>query len=305
MTARTIMVALSHEFAAYLDDTSCGLFLPPSVNEELDARRAHEEFGNLDDEDKYCSGDDAESGQGSVVPRLDEEIEIIRQGIVELGGTITPYLNWHSPNDARWVNIGGTVCCSTPADVILLLKSSDRISDDLARCRELGVPPMLCLRQFLGRINFQEEIRVFVRNSFVVAVASKRMPLDDVLLDRAVTFVFDHVIPKFSLPSFAVDVCGDKVMKFLPWNDVRLIWPFSAEQLATIEVSLPSSIESMCILKGSMQYTTENNIMLPDVAGRVSFYPVDWEEMNTADMIALARRRDEDVASADDSSANH
>jgi len=54
-----------------------------------------------------------------------------------LGGRVIPKLNWSCPKDATWISAAGLVCCCAD-EVLLLLKSSDRVAHDvdlLARLR--------------------------------------------------------------------------------------------------------------------------------------------------------------------------
>ncbi|BGP32516.1 hypothetical protein JCM10296v2_004297 [Rhodotorula toruloides] len=63
-------------------------------------------------------------------PHLDAEI---RSALSRYDGAVFPKLNWSSPQDAAWMLPGQNLKCQTPADVYLLLKSSDFISHDLDR----------------------------------------------------------------------------------------------------------------------------------------------------------------------------
>ncbi|GAA5958037.1 hypothetical protein JCM8115_001109 [Rhodotorula mucilaginosa] len=73
-------------------------------------------------------------------PRLDAEI---RSALEKYDGAVFPKLNWSSPQDAAWMLPGQNLKCQTPADVYLLLKSSDFISHDLDHAFEdcVDFPP--------------------------------------------------------------------------------------------------------------------------------------------------------------------
>ena len=65
------------------------------------------------------------------------QLELSEGGLVLHTDTHT-YVYMHmyllpSAQDAAWVNGGNTLQCSSPADVYLLLKSSDFIQHDLSR----------------------------------------------------------------------------------------------------------------------------------------------------------------------------
>jgi hypothetical protein len=60
------------------------------------------------------------------------ELEVkIKKAIDKLGGDVFPKLNWSSPRDVPWIMNMGTLKCSTPGDVFLLLKSSEFVTHDL------------------------------------------------------------------------------------------------------------------------------------------------------------------------------
>ncbi|KWU47261.1 D123-domain-containing protein, partial [Rhodotorula sp. JG-1b] len=100
-----------------------GLFLPEGsgpmgsvqISELSDSESEEEEAD--DDEQPVFS-----------FPRLDAEI---RSALEKYDGAVFPKLNWSSPQDAAWMLPGQNLKCQTPADVYLLLKSSDFISHDL------------------------------------------------------------------------------------------------------------------------------------------------------------------------------
>lgn len=56
----------------------------------------------------------------------------IQDAITQLGGKVFPKLNWSSPKDATWIATTQTLECQNPADVFLLLKSSDFVVHDLS-----------------------------------------------------------------------------------------------------------------------------------------------------------------------------
>ena len=51
--------------------------------------------------------------------------------IAELGGAVTPKLNWSSPKDTAWLNPTRTLRCENADTVFLMLRASDRIAHDL------------------------------------------------------------------------------------------------------------------------------------------------------------------------------
>jgi hypothetical protein len=90
-------------------------------------------------------------------------------------------LTWSAPTDAAWVSADGTLRCHSAAQVLLLLKSSDKVAGDLCAA-ERGYPPppppcghhhYLMLRKFRN-INPALEFRCFVRDRVLVALSQRR-----------------------------------------------------------------------------------------------------------------------------------
>lgn len=125
----TIIKPIPHEeeLLEYLE--SDGLFLPegsgPNGISELSDSDSDEERG---DTSSSGSDSDDEPAKQFSFPQLDAEI---RSVLSRYDGAVFPKLNWSSPQDAAWMIPGQNLKCQNPADVYLLLKSSDFISHDL------------------------------------------------------------------------------------------------------------------------------------------------------------------------------
>jgi hypothetical protein len=95
-----------------------------------------------DYKDWSTSEDDEENTNITTSPNFADVIESINSAIAKLGGDVIPKLTWSVPKDASWVSVGNTLRCSTADQVLLLLKSSDRIAHDLedalAQCTTAG-----------------------------------------------------------------------------------------------------------------------------------------------------------------------
>lgn len=55
----------------------------------------------------------------------------VQRCIEDLGGSVFPKITWSAPLDAVWIATGNTLRCTTSDEVMLLLKSSDRVAHDL------------------------------------------------------------------------------------------------------------------------------------------------------------------------------
>ncbi|GAA5984114.1 hypothetical protein JCM10908_006056 [Rhodotorula pacifica] len=100
-----------------------GLFLP-----EGSGPMGISELSDSDSGEEEEEAGDEEAPPVFSFPRLDAEI---RSALEKYDGAVFPKLNWSSPQDAAWMLPGQNMKCQTPADVYLLLKSSDFISHDL------------------------------------------------------------------------------------------------------------------------------------------------------------------------------
>ena len=94
--------------------------------------------------------DDDEAEAQPPAPRFPELEQAVEAAISKHGGAVLPKLNWSAPTDAAWM-LGGSLRCTSPRDVLLLLKSSDRVAHDLCDARRLcegggacriGAPPV-------------------------------------------------------------------------------------------------------------------------------------------------------------------
>ncbi|KAG8712994.1 hypothetical protein FRC09_019233 [Ceratobasidium sp. 395] len=118
----TIIPALGQDFRAYLE--SDGVIIPEGAED----RDPNIEMS--DDEDQTLDSDEPEIRYS--FPELDSQI---RQAISAYGA-VFPKLNWTAPKDAAWMlSTNAPLRCTSPADVYLLLKSSDFAMHDLDEAR--------------------------------------------------------------------------------------------------------------------------------------------------------------------------
>ncbi|WVR06640.1 hypothetical protein IAU60_003672 [Kwoniella sp. DSM 27419] len=119
------------------------------------------------------------------LPRLNAAI---REALDKHGGAVFPKLNWTSPRDAAFIlpqTAAGPLHCTSPADVYLLLKSSNFISHDLDPERayygiaESSGPDEnkqleveMVLKKFED-INPSREVRCFVRQYTLLGVSQR------------------------------------------------------------------------------------------------------------------------------------
>ncbi|GAB4815495.1 hypothetical protein N2152v2_002541 [Parachlorella kessleri] len=69
----------------------------------------------------------------------------MRAAIAELGGAVVPKFTWSCPKDAVWMTLDHTLACRSPDEVLLLLKSSDRVAHDICEAWEGAGGVTCCL----------------------------------------------------------------------------------------------------------------------------------------------------------------
>ncbi|KAI0688928.1 D123-domain-containing protein [Earliella scabrosa] len=170
----TVVRPLSSAFRDYLD--SDGVFVPDGA-EDLPA-----ESSLSDDEDSEPEEEQDERTRFAF-PELDAQI---RAAVVEYGA-VFPKLNFSSPRDAAWIlPASSPLKCMSPADVYLLLKSSDFVQHDLdpalvfdgcdpAYSPDSASPPYeleLVLRKWYP-VDRARELRCFVRQEVLIGISQR------------------------------------------------------------------------------------------------------------------------------------
>lgn len=120
-----------------------------SATADDEPRDAHSDDGSSQAHATSSAADeprDAQSDDGSSetpAPALPASFAAVRReiddAIERLGGEVFPKLNWSAPTDAAWM-LGGSPKCVSSEDVLLLLKSSDRVAHDLTEVHRLCTP---------------------------------------------------------------------------------------------------------------------------------------------------------------------
>lgn len=256
-TFKSRVVPLHDEFVEYLQDEGT-IYLPSSAYKErkremvdysvdewaeddpaLQRRRAAaaklkqiHEIGTQSESDSESSEEEEEEEEPKYVefPELEEEVE---RAIRELDGAVVPKLNWSSPKDASWMSVGGTLNCSSFADICLLLKSSDFVSHDLSyafsesvdekgRPSQLKRPPQftLVLRKWFA-LSPALEFRCFVKRRTLVGISQRdpakfypflpRMKAE--LLELIEDFFDAHILSSFPDENVVVDVYVEEAKK--------------------------------------------------------------------------------------------
>ena len=106
--------------------------------------------------------------------------------IAELGGAVTPKLNWSSPKDTTWLNPTRTLRCENADTVFLMLKASDRVAHDLCHafdgwdedsdeeCGGVGAPRFTLVLKKWYDLKPGREFRCFVTRDGALRGISQR-----------------------------------------------------------------------------------------------------------------------------------
>jgi multidrug efflux pump subunit AcrA (membrane-fusion protein) len=92
---------------------------------------------DYDPDETYSSSSQSDSDEdvcSSAAPWRERFAELhaaVEGALAQLGGAAAPRTNWSSPTDALWVTCGTGLRCTNADQVVLLLKSSDRVAHDL------------------------------------------------------------------------------------------------------------------------------------------------------------------------------
>ncbi|GJJ68501.1 hypothetical protein EMPS_00847 [Entomortierella parvispora] len=255
LTIKTKVIPLPEDFVSYLH--ADGVFVPgqsgvtlaldSDSDSDSDNDEAHisdmDRLKTLQEEtyrQRHADSSDDSSDNEDQDPQEDEETPLpyfpeleteIEQTIEEFGGEVFPKLNWSSPRDASWIATTNTLKCHNPADIFLLLKSSDFIAHDLSHAYEdcsdaapegspadeTGVQKRPKTVQLILRKWFDlapsMEFRCFVRDNELIGISQRDMTyydflngVKDELEQKIVDFYNDRIRGKFPDNDYTFDV---------------------------------------------------------------------------------------------------
>lgn len=129
-------------------------------------------------DEEACSADEAAMQPLPWTARFSDLERIINEAIDEIQGSSSqgavPKLNWSCPSDALWVNPTASLSCSNAKEVVMMLKSSDRIMHDVELLMQLeALPPELVLRRYQQGMRPEREFRAFVKGNKLVGISQR------------------------------------------------------------------------------------------------------------------------------------
>ncbi|KAL3153525.1 hypothetical protein ABBQ38_011856 [Trebouxia sp. C0009 RCD-2024] len=175
---RSLSVPLPKEFVDYLVED--GVYLSES-NAALPKRSApgisatEDEYHDWSEEDEPLSiVDDAQRAV-----QFPQVAAAVQSAIAALGGAVVPKLNWSCPKDATWVTASNSIKCTNADEVLLLLKSSDRVAHDICNAfdscidsPEQEVPYVLVLKTYYD-LKPEREFRCFVKGHDLIGACQR------------------------------------------------------------------------------------------------------------------------------------
>ncbi|KAJ3716977.1 D123-domain-containing protein [Lentinula raphanica] len=208
----TVIRPLSQEFIKYLNADQ--VFVPKGSEDVI----AESTLSDDEDDDEHDPDFDENTYE---FPELDKNI----RAVVREYGAVFPKLNFSSPKDASWIlPASSPLKCVSPADVYLLLKSSDFISHDLSRSMvfdgcDFAESDLYDLELVLRKwypIDRSREFRCFVRDNVLLGICQRDTNYYDFLnqsetrskvLQTVVEFWTNKIRPKWQAEhTYVVDL---------------------------------------------------------------------------------------------------
>ncbi|QKX57079.1 uncharacterized protein TRUGW13939_04187 [Talaromyces rugulosus] len=222
-TPKARLIPLTDAFISYL--RADGIVLPPDQPARSTFTNDDSGFEDSDDEQDDDENDDPSTAWPEVHNQIKDTIQ-------ELGGKVTPKLNWSAPKDATWIAVTNDLQCQAPNDIYMLLKSSDFITHDLDHAFDdtdpepsestnepvskspdvPKIPYHLVLRKYFN-LNPSLEFRCFVRDRKLLCLCQRDLnhfdflfPMRDMLRSRIQSFFDDKLRDTFPDRNFVFDV---------------------------------------------------------------------------------------------------
>ncbi|DBB11097.1 TPA: hypothetical protein ACH3X3_006556 [Trebouxia sp. C0006] len=218
---RSQVVTLPKKFVDYL--VQDGVYLPDS-NSALPKRSAPDPTATEDEYRDWSDSSSCDSDDPQTTSHFPEVLAEVQQAIEVLGGTVIPKLNWSCPKDATWITASNSIKCTNADEVLLLLKSSDRVAHDICNTfdscggqPQQDVPYTLVLKKYYDlkpeRVSQRDVTQHFP------ALADEASDLEEIVLE----FFEEHIQHKFPDPDYTMDVyvATTGTVRLMDFNPVR------------------------------------------------------------------------------------
>ncbi|KAK7048313.1 D123-domain-containing protein [Favolaschia claudopus] len=272
----TILRPLPQDFVDYLRDDAEGVFLPEGSDDVPVESTLSDDEGEQDEfEEEEDDNDERTSPRRRqfAFPELDSQI----REIIKTHGAVFPKLNFSSPKDASWILPQSSPCkCTSPADVYMLLKSSDFITHDLTAesvfsgCSTTAttttnteLEPLYQLELVLRKwypVDRSRELRCFVRENALIGISQRDTNYYDFLNDASTQarivrsvqgFWENHIKTKWAgSPDYTFDLLLTRdlsrghILDFNPYAPRTDPLLFSYEELSALALEPHSETET-------------------------------------------------------------
>ncbi|KAM5506605.1 hypothetical protein McanMca71_002198 [Microsporum canis] len=227
LSPKARLIPLTESFINYI--RADGIVLPP---DEISLEVSDDDSWTLSMSNGGSNSDKEESDDEDRTYDPSQEWPEVHAEVIakirELGGQVSPKLNWSAPRDAKWILATNDMQCRTANDVYLLLKSSNFMNHDLDHAFDDCVPepgqeqnmpsdqpPIpyhLVLRKYFN-VNTSLEFRCFVRHRQLICLCQRDLTYYDFLsgmrndLLRVIQSFFDEKLrDTFPDPDFVFDI---------------------------------------------------------------------------------------------------
>lgn len=231
VTLRSRVIPLSKSFIDYLLEDR--IVLPKGSGEVQPKTKESVEIDEEDyfEDDGRWSSTAEEDMPVIIAPEFPDLEQKIRNTIEYLGGEVFPKLNWSCPKDASWISFDKSLRCTSPADIYLLLKSSDFVAHDLTcpfqHCddndsNKTDIHYELILRVWKN-VHPGMEFRCFVKNGTLIAICQRHdseyysfiEDQEEIIKDDIIEFFKQNISGRFADKEYVFDIYRDKENKIL------------------------------------------------------------------------------------------
>jgi len=205
-------------------------------------------------------------------PELDAQIRVA----ISEYEAVFPKLNFTSPKDASWmVASSSPLKCTSPADIYLLLKSSDFTQHDLSPesvfegCEDASNPPRYELELVLRKwyhVDTSREFRCFVRQGVLIGISQRDPNPYDYMLESNFkekvketisSFWKREILGKWATDDYVFDflltrnIDSGHIIDFQPFAPKTDALLFSYEELEDLRRSDSQSLPEIRVVDGS------------------------------------------------------
>lgn len=275
--------------------------------QQVEARPDHPQTQSLSD----TESDNEEQGEEEEF--FPELVQDINNAIAELGGAVFPRIDLTNPSDAVWITVERTLKCNTAGDVLLLMKASTSVAEELHQQQQDETPteerkesptaaaPCLVLRKYVD-IHPGRKFRCFVKDNQLIAIsqhdcAQHYQHLTDTqtkrqIRDALTTFFTSHLRNQHPVSDYIFDVYGTEQMRvrlitIKPWSSDVSSLLFTWREL--VEYDTRNEYPAELRVVGVHDSNAYHNVSLRDTAKKIMHRLPHMDNIDLSDADAIDR----------------